>query len=100
MDTIRTYAIQIARLCKRYKVRKLYAFGSVLTEEFRHDSDIDLIVDFSSISAEDYTDNYFDFKFALQSLLNRKVDLLEQKAIKNPYFRQAIDEKKQLIYGN
>ena len=71
----------------------------VLTDRFNNESDIDLIVDFSNIDVEDYADNYFDFKFSLQDILNRTVDLLEEKAIKNPYFKQTVTKQKQLIYG-
>jgi predicted nucleotidyltransferase len=70
-----------------------------LTDRFNNESDIDLIVDFSNIDVEDYADNYFDFKFSLQEILNRTIDLLEEKAIKNPYFKQTVTKQKQLIYG-
>ena len=70
-----------------------------MTDRFNSESDIDLIVDFSNIDVEDYADNYFDFKFSLQDILNRTVDLLEEKAIKNPYFKQTVTKQKQLIYG-
>lgn len=86
-------------LCRKHKVRKLFAFGSILTNKFEQTSDIDLVVDFQDIDLYDYADNYFDFKDSLESLFNREVDLLEDKAIKNPYLRQSIDSSKQLIYG-
>ena len=70
-----------------------------MTDRFNNESDIDLIVDFSNIDVEDYADNYFDFKFSLQEILNRTIDLLEEKAIKNPYFKQSVTKQKQLIYG-
>jgi predicted nucleotidyltransferase len=47
----------------------------------------------------DYADNYFDLKFSLEDTFKRSVDLLEEKAIKNPYFKKALDKNKQLIYG-
>jgi hypothetical protein len=90
---------EIIKLCKAHKVKSLYAFGSVLTDNFNKESDIDLIVDFSNIDVEDYADNYFDFKFSLQDLLKRPVDLLEEKAIKNPYFRQSVNQQRKLVYG-
>lgn len=89
----------IIQLCKVHKVRRLYAFGSILTEKFNDDSDIDLIVDFDNVDVADYADNYFDFKFSLQDILKRSIDLLEEKAIKNPYFRQAVNQQRQLLYG-
>jgi uncharacterized protein len=89
----------INALCKSHKVKRLYAFGSVLTDKFNEQSDIDLIVDFYDIKLLDYADNYFDLKFSLEDNLKRPVDLLEEKAIKNPYFKKAIEKNKQLIYG-
>jgi uncharacterized protein len=99
MDRLASYTSDISKLCEDHKVKSLYAFGSVLTEHFNKDSDIDLIVDFSNIDVADYVDNYYDFKFALQDILKRPVDLLEEKAIKNPYFRQIINQQRQLVYG-
>lgn len=89
----------INRLCAEHKVRHLYAFGSVLSDDFNKDSDIDMVVSFEPIDVPLYADNYFDLKFSLQKILNRPIDLLEEKAIKNPYFKQSIDKKKKLIYG-
>jgi len=86
-------------LCKRYKVRKMFIFGSVLTKKFKKNSDIDFIVDFQGVDLYDYADNYFDLKNSLENLFQREVDLLEDKAIKNPFLRQSIDSSKQLIYG-
>jgi len=80
-------------------VKSLYAFGSVLTNRFNNNSDIDLIVDINSENPLEYADCYFNLKFALQELFNRPVDLLENKAIKNDYLRQEIDNYKQLIYA-
>lgn len=87
MNTLDKYTSEIKKLCESHKVKSLYAFGSVLTDRFNSTSDIDLIVDFLIIEVEDYADNYFDFKFSLQDILNRPIDLLEEKAIKNPYFK-------------
>jgi len=90
----------IKKLCSNHKVKELYAFGSVLTDKFNKDSDVDLVVDFDPIDIKLYADNYFDFKFSLQKILNRRVDLLEEKAIKNPYFRQNLNQQRQLVYGH
>ncbi len=90
---------KVRDLCRKHRVAKLFVFGSVLNDKFKTNSDIDFVVDFSGIDLYDYADNYFDLKFSLEDLFNRKVDLLEEKAIKNPYFRKSIDSAKQLIYG-
>ena len=99
MNRLETYAPDIIKLCESHKVKSLYAFGSVLTDAFNKESDIDLIVDFSNMEVEDYADNYFDFKFSLQDILKRQVDLLEEKTIKNPYFRKSVNQQRQLVYG-
>ena len=90
----------IKRLCSNHKVKQLYAFGSVLTNKFTNESDVDLVVDFDPIDVSLYADNYFDLKFSLQKILNRPIDLLEEKAIKNPYFRQNLNQQRRLIYGH
>lgn len=99
MDRLKAFKPAIIKLCKTYKVKSLYAFGSILTDKYNTQSDIDLIVDFSNVPLEDYADNYFDFKFSLQNILKRPIDLLEEKAIKNPYFKQSVNQQRQLVYG-
>lgn len=99
MHFLSDYIQSIKALCKKYKVKRLFAFGSVLTNRFTDKSDIDLVVDFEEIPLEDYADNYFDLKDALSALFKRKIDLLEDKAIRNPILRKNIDQYKQLIYG-
>jgi predicted nucleotidyltransferase len=92
IDTIRD-------LCTKHKVSRLFVFGSILKNKLKKNSDIDLIVVFDEIDVYEYADNYFDLKFSLENLFKRNVDLLEDKAINNPYLRQSIDSTKQLIYG-
>lgn len=100
MSPLDHFTKDIQRLCQQYKVRRLYVFGSVLTDRFRLDSDVDLIVDFEPLDLRQYADNYFNFKFALEDTLQRPVDLLEEKAIRNPYFRKSLEQQRQLVYGN
>ncbi len=90
---------KIKSLCNKHKVSKLFVFGSVLTDKFKRSSDIDFVVDFSEVDIYNYADNYFDLKKSLENLLNRQVDLLEEKAIRNPYLKKTIDSTKKLIYG-
>lgn len=99
MNTLSVCKDQINKLCASHKVKSLYAFGSVLTSDFDTNSDIDLIVGFKDIDVNDYADNYFDFKFSLQDIFNRPVDLLEEQAIKNPFFKQVVNQTKELVYG-
>ena len=97
MDIVEKNTAKIKSLCKKYKVSKLYVFGSVISSHFTKESDIDFLVMFDNVGLQDYADNYFDFKFSLQDLFNRKIDLIEEKAIKNPYFKRSVDNSKRLI---
>jgi uncharacterized protein len=95
---LESYINQINKLCEDHKVKQLFAFGSVLETRFSESSDIDLVVDFQTADPLDYAENYFALKFSLQELLERPIDLLEQKAIQNKYLLQSINKSKRLIY--
>lgn len=99
MELIENNIQKIIALCKKYKVNKLFVFGSILTNRFNKDSDVDLVVSFNKAEVSDYFDNYFDFKYSLEELLGREVDLLEEQTIKNPYLKKNVDSTKVLIYG-
>ena len=99
MQFLTKHLSSIAALCEKHKVRHLFAFGSVLTNRFSDRSDVDLVVDFENISVEDYAKNYLDLKDSLSLVFERDVDLLEEKAIRNPILRRNIDNSKLQIYG-
>ena len=98
MKLIVTNRERIFELCDKHMVEELYLFGSALTDTFRDSSDIDLLIQFSRVNLLDYFDNYMDLKEELELLFQRPVDLIENKAIRNPVFRKVVDRKKQLIY--
>ncbi len=100
MNLIKQNIDKIQALCAQHNVAHLFVFGSVLSDRFKPNSDIDFLVDFSGVDLFHYADNYFDLKSSLEKLLNRSVDLLESNAIKNPYLKQSIDSSKILIYGS
>ncbi len=91
----------IIGLCRKHKVRTLAVFGSILTERFNDQSDVDLLVDFDTSDHEewDYVSNYFDFRDSLEKLFERKVDLIEEGGLRNKYLLSNITRTKQLIYG-
>ena len=99
MNAVEQNISLIQYLCENHGVDKLYLFGSILGSSFNEKSDIDFIVRFKNIELLKYADNYFDLKFSLENLLNRPVDLLEEQSLKNPFFLDAINESKKLIYG-
>jgi predicted nucleotidyltransferase len=85
--------------CKINNVKSLYAFGSVVREDFNDLSDIDLVVDFNETDPYRYTDLYFNLKLNLENILKRPIDLLEDRAIKNRFFREELEKTKVKIYG-
>ncbi len=93
------YRNSLPPLCEKYHVERLYAFGSVLTDRFGPDSDIDLIAAFDDEAVEDIFITFFDLKYSLEELLGRPVDLMAEKPIDNPYLRKSIESTKRLIYG-
>jgi len=99
MKVIDQHINQIVLLCEINKVRALFAFGSVTTEKFRADSDIDLIVDIDDNDPISYSEKYFNVKFQLEEILKRQIDLLEQKAIRNKFLKSEIERTKVQIYG-
>lgn len=91
---------EVLRLCKKHRVERLYLFGSANTEDFNEHSDIDFLISFqNTISLEEYADNFFDLLFALEDLLGRQIDLVNEKTLSNPYFIRSVEETKQLVYA-
>jgi predicted nucleotidyltransferase len=88
----------IDRLCEKYGVANFAVFGSALRENFANDSDIDCVIEFV-VKDENYFERYFDLKFELEDLFGRNVDLVVEKAIRNPYFKREMDETKKLVYA-
>ena len=89
----------LQNLCLAYNVKSMYAFGSVCTDRFNNNSDIDLLISFENLPIEKYTDNYFDLHEDLEKLFERKIDLLTDKSLSNPYFIKFIEQTKKLIYA-
>ncbi len=99
MNIIDKNKTKIEKLCRKYNVKFLYTFGSVLSDSYTDNSDIDFLVDFNDINIEDYADTYFNLKFALIDILKRDIDLLEARALDNPFLINEIDNHKKLVYG-
>lgn len=92
------YNKDIAELCAKYHVSSLYQFGSSMTDKFNSESDFDIIVVFDDVSLTEYSDNYFSLKHDLEKLFGRKVDLIEEEVITNPYLAEKIAETKTPLY--
>lgn len=89
------------QLCEQYHVRRLELFGSALHEDRfdRAKSDMDFLVEFLPLESGQRADTYFGLREALAALFQRPVDLVVTKAIKNPYFLQALDRERELLYA-
>jgi predicted nucleotidyltransferase len=99
MNIISQCLEEIEKLCIVNRVKSLFAFGSVTTDKFNQESDIDLIVDIDEKNPLRYCDYYFNLKLKLEELLKTRIDLLEEKSLKNEYFLNQIEKTKVLIYG-
>jgi predicted nucleotidyltransferase len=89
----------LKHLCNSLGIVRLYVFGSVVTDNFRKDSDIDFLISFDkNLTVEEYTTNYFTFQYKLRELFDREIDVVTERTLSNPYFIQSIDKSKQLIY--
>jgi predicted nucleotidyltransferase len=100
MNVLNQHIEQIRDACSMNQVKRLFAFGSVTRDDLNNQSDIDLVVEFNDTDPISYTDHYFNLKEKLQQLLKRPIDLLEEKAIRNPFLRIEIDKTKVLLYGD
>ena len=85
MKELKDHIDDIITLCNANNVKSLFAFDSVVSDHLSAESDNDLIVDIKAIDPIEYSYNYFAIKFQLETILNRKIDLLETKALKNPF---------------
>lgn len=99
MNILNQHIHSIKKLCKENKVNTLFAFGSVTTDQFNENSDIDLVVEIDDENPISYADKYFKLKFKLEEILNRSIDLLESRSIRNKSLKSEIDQTKVLIYG-
>lgn len=92
---------EIALLCHRYGVRQLKVFGSAARgTDFDPDrSDADFLVDFKRDSGLSALHQYFGFAEELERLLGRPVDLVERRAIQNPFLLARIEQARETVYA-
>ena len=100
IKSIETRIHELETLCERYKVERLALFCSALREDFDlESSDLDFSVEFSPIIPEEHAAAYFGLLEDLEGLFARRVDLVEIKAVRNPYLRREIEERKRILVG-
>jgi len=89
---------QIERVCRRLPVKRLGIFGSALSPDFSKASDVDVLVIFDSGKNIDLFEKYFELKEQLEVVFQREVDLVIDRAFRNPVFREAVDRTRTIIY--
>jgi predicted nucleotidyltransferase len=90
---------EVIRLLKEHRVKRAYAFGSVCTDNFNSESDIDLLIAFDDgLDPLIYGESYWTLLEELPKILNRPVDLVTEKSLRNPYFIKVMSKTKTPIY--
>lgn len=90
----------IAALCREAHARRLDLFGSAVRDDFdAASSDLDFLVVFEDLPPVRYAEAFFGLKQGLEALFARPVDLVVERAIRNPYFQQRVSAERQPIYG-
>jgi predicted nucleotidyltransferase len=91
----------IAKLCRKYNVERLFAFGSAIRDDYRPgESDVDLLVEFAPIGGHAKFHAYFEMLDELQQLLGSKVDLVMSGAVRNEVIAREIEKTKRIIYAS
>ena len=100
ISEIEQHRREIEALCRDYGVQRLALFGSAATGSFRSSSsDLDFLVVFRTPLTPGYANRYFGLLEGLQHVFKRPVDLVVESAIRNPYFREAVDRSKAQLYA-
>jgi predicted nucleotidyltransferase len=88
-------------LCERYRVRRLEVFGSAARADGfdSQESDLDFLVEFLPLQEGEHADAYFGLLEGLQMLFGRPVDLVMARAVKNPYFLEAVAQNREVVYA-
>ena len=91
---------ELKQLCDQFKVRRFELFGSAADGSFdARTSDLDFLVEFLELQPGEHFDAYFGLLEALRDLFQRKIDLVETKAMRNPYFIRRVNESRISIYA-
>jgi|SRR3989304_4519049 len=91
---------ELENLCRQFTVSRLEVFGSAADGSFDPEySDLDFLVEFDRSSSMNAFHQFFGFQRSLAVLFGREVDLVDPAAMQNPYFIQAVNESRKLVYA-
>jgi uncharacterized protein len=98
--TFKPYMPQVIKLLKKHKIKSAYFFGSVLTDKFNENSDVDFLVNFQeNLEPLEKGQLWWDLHDSLRDSLHREIDIVSEKSIKNPYFMKQLSQTRIKIYG-
>lgn len=89
---------QIKNICEKHHVKELYVFGSVITDKFTADSDIDFLYTMNEVPLEIAADNFFELLWEFEGLFQRKIDMVPYGNMRNRIFIEEVNNTKQLLY--
>jgi len=89
--------MRIENICRELRLQRLDLIGSATRDDFSDGSDMDVLVTFEG--DENFFDRYFTLKERLEEIFQRKVDVIEERAIKNPFFRKTVNRDRVKVYG-
>lgn len=91
---------EIQAICRRFGVKRLDLFGSATSGDDRLQMrDLDFLVDLGDHSPRDYAEAYFGLREALERLFSRPVDLVTAPSIRNPFFKQRLEQTRSMLYA-
>ncbi len=91
---------QLLALCRKYDVRRLDLIGSATRDDFDvAKSDLDFVVEFNDLTVQNAADRYLGLMIDLEDLFGRRIDLVSYPAIRNPYFKQVVDNTRVTLYA-
>ena len=100
IELVEQYRDRLKSLCIRYDVTRFDVIGSAARGDFREaDSDLDFVVQFSHLHPGNAADRYFGMLASLEDLFGRPIDLISYTAIRNPYFKQIVDQTRVQLYA-
>ena len=100
LQLIEKHRVELEGLCRRHHVSRLELFGSAVSGGFdAASSDLDFLVEFQPLGPGDRADAYFGLLHGLEDLFGRKIDLVTNQAIRNPWFRRAVDRQRTVLYA-
>ena len=89
---------KIKAFCQRWKIKEFSIFGSALREDFKRDSDVDVLVVFDDRAEWDLMD-HLHAEDELAKIFGRNVDLIEMRVVSNPFRRHHILKNRQILYA-